>query len=52
MIAKIPNILDGIDHNNRHAELASASIVPFQNLSDDQKWTLKQVQGDELGGVA
>ncbi len=34
----------------RHAELVSASIMPSQSLPQDQKWTLKQVQGDEHMG--
>jgi hypothetical protein len=32
----------------RHAELVSASIAPFKPSARDEKWTLKQVQGDEL----
>jgi hypothetical protein len=31
----------------RHAELVSASIVPHAPTARDEKWTLKQVQGDE-----
>jgi hypothetical protein len=31
----------------RHAELVSASIAPQTMLSREEKWTLKQVQGDE-----
>ena len=30
----------------RHAELVSASIAPSQSEVSDEKWTLKQVQGD------
>ncbi len=51
-MAETPNISDTTSYNHRHAELVSASIVPFQNLSDDRKWALKQVQGDEFGGSA
>jgi hypothetical protein len=32
----------------RHAELVSASIYPLSS-GYDAKWTLKQVQGDEVG---
>ncbi|MEO0441478.1 MAG: hypothetical protein AAF067_11465 [Pseudomonadota bacterium] len=49
---EVPNIPGTTGYNNRHAEPVSASIVPFQNLSDDRKWALKQVQGDEFGGSA
>ncbi len=31
----------------RHAEPVSASIYPFRPLVCEDKWTLKQVQGDE-----
>jgi hypothetical protein len=33
----------------RHAELGSASIVPQRPKGRDEKWTLKQVQGDGCG---
>jgi cysteinyl-tRNA synthetase len=33
----------------RHAELVSASIVPNDPMVGADKWTLKQVQGDEVG---
>ena len=32
----------------RHAELVSASIVQPETAVRDEKWTLKQVQGDEF----
>ncbi|MBA4160665.1 MAG: cysteine--tRNA ligase [Novosphingobium sp.] len=32
----------------RHAELVSASIAPSQASVEGEKWTLKQVQGDEF----
>ncbi|MFM5953877.1 MAG: cysteine--tRNA ligase, partial [Novosphingobium sp.] len=32
---------------SRHAELVSASNVPSPPLASDEKWTLKQVQGDD-----
>ncbi|MEL6875993.1 MAG: hypothetical protein AAGM33_11015 [Pseudomonadota bacterium] len=51
-MAEAPNIPDTTGYNHRHAELVSAPIMPFQNLSSDQKWALKQVQGDEPGGSA
>jgi hypothetical protein len=35
--------------NNRHAELVSASIVQPHPWVEEEKWTLKQVQGD--GGL-
>ena len=35
----------------RHAELVSASIVPPALSGRAEKWTLKQVQGDEEGSV-
>ncbi len=36
----------------RHAELVSASIVPNEASVEAEKWTLKQVQGDEdVGSV-
>jgi hypothetical protein len=35
----------------RHAELVSASIVPPALSVRAEKWTLKQVQGDEGGNV-
>ena len=35
-------------HHSRHAELVSASIVPHTQSKREEKWTLKQVQGDEL----
>jgi hypothetical protein len=31
----------------RHAELVSASTLPFKPKFRISKWTLKQVQGDE-----
>ncbi len=31
----------------RHAELVSASILPQARTVQAEKWTLKQVQGDE-----
>jgi hypothetical protein len=31
----------------RHAELVSASILPLARTARAEKWTLKQVQGDE-----
>jgi len=31
----------------RHAELVSASILPLARTAQPEKWTLKQVQGDE-----
>jgi hypothetical protein len=33
----------------RHAELVSASILHPAAGSQEDKWTLKQVQGDEQG---
>ena len=33
----------------RHAELVSASIVQHRPKGGDEKWTLKQVQGDGWG---
>jgi hypothetical protein len=33
----------------RHAELVSASITPNKPLPCAEKWTLKQVQGDDAG---
>ena len=36
----------------RHAELVSASIAPHARTARAEKWTLKQVQGDESGWVA
>ncbi len=33
---------------HRHAELVSASILPPARTARAEKWTLKQVQGDEL----
>jgi hypothetical protein len=35
--------------HTRHAELVSASIVAPALSGDAEKWTLKQVQGDEVG---
>jgi hypothetical protein len=35
---------------NRHAELVSASIEQPRAVARGEKWTLKQVQGDEEGG--
>ena len=32
----------------RHAELVSASIAPAETAASGEKWTLKQVQGDEF----
>jgi hypothetical protein len=37
--------------HNRHAELVSASIVQPGAAVRGEKWTLKQVQGDEGGNV-
>ena len=40
-----------IDHNlttHGHAELVSASIAPQPQSVRAEKWTLKQVQGDEM----
>jgi hypothetical protein len=34
----------------RHAELVSASICRLGAGAASEKWTLKQVQGDEEGG--
>ncbi len=36
----------------RHAELVSASIVPNEPPVEAEKWTLKQVQGDDESKVA
>jgi len=33
---------------HRHAELVSASIAPQSQAVRVEKWTLKQVQGDEM----
>src|SRR5690606_26552317 len=33
--------------HTRHAELVSASIAPHARPVQDERWTLKQVQGDE-----
>ena len=38
-------------HPRRHAELVSASIVQPETAVRDEKWTLKQVQGDECRSV-
>jgi hypothetical protein len=32
----------------RHPELVSGSIAPPHRTAQDEKWTLKQVQGDEV----
>jgi hypothetical protein len=32
----------------RHAELVSAPIAPSGPMVREEKWTLKQVQGDEV----
>ncbi len=37
--------------NNRHAEPGSASIDPEPSIAREL-WTLKQVQGDEAGGIS
>jgi hypothetical protein len=36
-------------HHSRHAELVSASIAPPRPVVREEGWTLKQVQGDEIG---
>ncbi len=33
--------------STRHPELVSGSIVPHKPAVDADKWTLKQVQGDD-----
>ncbi|WP_165271730.1 hypothetical protein [Pelagerythrobacter rhizovicinus] len=35
----------------RHAELVSAFIAPSKPAARAEKWTLKQVQGDEIVGA-
>jgi len=38
-----------MDIKFRHAELVSASIAPHSQPPRLEKWTLKQVQGDDQG---
>ena len=37
---------------HRHAERVSAFIAPSETATRADKWTLKQVQGDEIGAAA
>ena len=37
-------------HNRRHAELVSATTPQPGKPSQSEGWTLKQVQGDAIGG--
>jgi hypothetical protein len=53
MIKAMPRGGDAFNRGNvshRHAELVSASICRLGAGAASEKWTLKQVQGDEDGG--
>ena len=49
--ARMSSVGDSVPSSTRHPELVSGSIVHHSRPIAADKWTLKQVQGDDAGLV-